>query len=331
MEIPEFITSDTFLHGVPIRCLKATARNGSLPGGLAARHIADSKTDPEFPVYLRGTEVCGISDWQQGVLDHLFKREGLPIAVQEGMKALEHSVFGAYEAEREVQVHGMLPFLYILSVVIDEVRSEVIISLDTEKGFKPHEREIVLYRPREAWKFDDGDYIDRYLTEVAVDEFMKQMGDGDVKSPTDADGVSISDPSVLYGQWLFDETSTAEIDRLSRGAADEAESFASLRGLTYEFSTGRLRSYVDWHVNFKGALWSFLGRAFLRLSGQKVPRDCEYLGCEVQGNRVTISTKEVGGNSRAVHMYRLGGDKLVLLPEAWVLSRKTKEFVSSES
>ncbi len=166
----ELKPSNYLLDDIPHACLVAEVKNSDLPR-IAARHVAAFCKDPICKIYLVGGEPTKISNWQQEVLDMLFKNEGLADAVAEGMKNYEDGLVGTechYDCMRHQQDRkiiadcGFLPFLTIAYVVIDDTERRVIISANTVFDGGLDEHGITIYLAGGRWCFDDANHFLSY-------------------------------------------------------------------------------------------------------------------------------------------------------------------------
>lgn len=176
MKIPAFKPSKRFLDDLKLPCLVAKVKNSKLPG-LAKLHIAEFKEDDVCEIYLRGKNPKKISPWQRGVLKELFEDEELPVAVDTGLKEYATSrkwggnnyadLFA--EDRQKIKKHGILPYIVLDTVVIDDEKREVILSASTVIDGNLDEHGITIYRRKDRWRFDDADYFIRYHADFGED------------------------------------------------------------------------------------------------------------------------------------------------------------------
>ena len=134
MNFPRFKRSRSFIQDLNVPCLKATIRNSAIPK-LAARHIARFVDEPEFDIFLRAQQPGQITPWQQTILERLFEREELALAIQQGMEDFlaqtDYDDLVDYEkrAWDDIKLNGALPHLELLFLVVDDIEQQVIFSL----------------------------------------------------------------------------------------------------------------------------------------------------------------------------------------------------------
>ena len=238
-KLPTFKPSKRFLGRFDLPCLVASIQNSRLPG-VAARHIAENKNVPTCKIYLRGRNRKRISRWQQENLDRLFLNEGLAKAIEEAMKEFGKDPDAYMESERvEIKRYGAAPFVYLTTIVIDEIQNEVILSGGSYLGtFVEHGLSIYLSKGR--WRWDVADYFIHYqagfqeVPELTPAEMvalrakeMRKMarkfealisGPKEEKRrweklfPAPPPGAKVeTDASVIYCDWKLDPVETASV------------------------------------------------------------------------------------------------------------------------
>lgn len=169
MSALSFQAADRFLGDIKLPCLVAKIRNSQLPR-IATVHIAELGSDRECSVFLRGKD-NQVSDWQKQVLDRLFEGDGLAVAVSEGMGEYERAVEDCYcdleGRERDVlQAYGILPFLTVSDVVVDDVMHIALIRVHTTYIGNLDEHGVTIYLKEGRWRFDDATYTINYRYDV---------------------------------------------------------------------------------------------------------------------------------------------------------------------
>jgi hypothetical protein len=221
MKIPEFKPSRRFLGEYDIPCLVAEIKNSDVPG-VATADTASTHKDRTFPVYIRVKEADRTSPWTKEKLEELLERDGLATAVAEGLKNLPSDIFD-YKPEQqrlEIEANGYSPFVWIQSVVIDEVRKMVMIELDDISVLSEHG--IFIYLKSGKWHFAQGEYFVAYTTAFeiyqipedtsAADEARRQFEEkwDALFPPVTDDAPFESDAPALYGVWNANKQATAE-------------------------------------------------------------------------------------------------------------------------
>jgi hypothetical protein len=214
MKLPTFQPSTSFLQDYEMPCMVTRVRNSAFPG-LAFEHIAECEEDPECEIFLRGPVKNSISPWQQKFLDQLFEQEGLAAAVAEGMKEYaSSSKWGgknyaelAEEDRKKINEHGIAPHITISTIVIDEVKRQVILRADTIIDGNLDEHGISIYLKKDRWRFDTAEYFDRYAatllgTEAERIEFAKKLLDK--KYPVSTGMPLETDLGPIIGDWIVD-------------------------------------------------------------------------------------------------------------------------------
>ena len=277
MKIPEFKPSKSFLGDIRLACLVAKLKNSDLPK-VAARHIAATKKDPSCKIYLRCSKANEISAWQQEMLERLFAKEKLPSVLEEGMKEYETGKDwpGYDQNEKEnyedIQRYGIVPFLTLHEIVIDDVTKEVLISANTDWDGNLDEHGITIFLNEGRWRFDLGDrqydYYSKIEAEVAKERLAQVFPD--VKSNT-----SVSDDTrFIFGTWKFDKKAALDIYKKLKWTKskmnDELEFYEGMRLI---ISPARMQRIIN---NSRG--FSFI--------------DCRFVRCERRGNVIQVFFEE---------------------------------------
>jgi hypothetical protein len=239
MKIPAFKRSKRFLGEFTLPCLVAEVKNSELPG-VAARYIAEFNDDPSCEIYLRGENPGQMSKWQMDLLEQLFVKAKLSAAIEEAMQRYGKSPEAYDDANtqerQEIREHGIAPFITIATIVIDEIRKEVILVAGTECDGNLSEHGISIYLHKGRWRFDYADYFTKYQKgfqkSLTMKELVKERSEliktmaGTLSSMMShlnerdkkfeelfpASGPSVkSNPQFLYGDWLFDSRKAAEV------------------------------------------------------------------------------------------------------------------------
>src|SRR5687767_9782709 len=150
MVIPEFKPKRVYLEGLDVPCLFAKVKNSELPG-VAKRHLAKYKKDPVCEIWVRSTNPKELTAWPKEMLGNLIEKEGLPAALEEGMRDYETNKEwpGYYKEDEEtygeIKQHGILPFLTMHTIVVDEIRRIIILGCHTEWDIHLCEHGIAIY------------------------------------------------------------------------------------------------------------------------------------------------------------------------------------------
>jgi hypothetical protein len=278
MDIPDFKRQLTFMDDLSVPCLKATLPNSSMPN-LAAHHIKKRLEDPEFDIFLRAKNPAKITAWQRKMLDRLLKKGELTAAIEQGMKHYKKGRdedYVAYEKRNweDIERNGVLPHVVLSTVVIDDIRREVILRLSSSIDGHLEEHGAAIHLKGGKWKFDS-DYVYDYMSEVEEE--------GERETPSDFDEVKIeskkppahSDPSFLYGTWVFD--AETEVARLR----SEGETDQEMRSWLLEFEK------KQFEISEKRFVWWDKYPSFRK------PAESEIVGCTRDGNKVTLNTREL--------------------------------------
>jgi hypothetical protein len=301
MEIPKFKKRLTFMDDISAPCLKTTLPNSSVPN-LAAREIKKRLEDPEFDIYLRAKNPSRITPWQNEMLERLLKKGGLAEAIEQGMmhyKSERAEDCVAYERRNwaDVELNGVLPHMVLLDVVIDDIRREVILRLSTSLEGHLEEHGAGIYLKNGKWKFD-ADHPYDYMSEVEDEESQRETPhdfEEDEDQPTAQKPEPNSDPSFLYGTWVFD--ADAEKARLrSEGETDD-----EMRMWLAEFEKRRFA------ISAKRFLWWY------RFSKFSKPDESELVGCIREGNKVTLQTRDLNAKKIDSLVFEYKDDRLRLV------------------
>lgn len=286
MKIPEFNRTDDFLGYVDIPCLLAKVKNSEL-SGVAFRYIAECEEDPDCKIYLRGRKPEKISPWQQEILDQLFEQEGLAAAVAEGMKEYaSSSKWGgknyaelAEEDRQKIKEHGIAPHITISTIVIDEVKHQVILRADTIIDGNLDEHGISIYLNKDRWRFDTAEYFDHHaatLMGTEAQQIKRAWKLLDTMYPVSA-GMSLeTDLGPIIGDWIVDVPESLKLrrklwtpqkarDSIPHDSETLSVTSETIRTVvvtpTYKVDRtvevvrcerwgGKVVAYVEWHTNF---------------------------------------------------------------------------------
>ncbi|MDB6028312.1 MAG: hypothetical protein JWM68_4535 [Verrucomicrobiales bacterium] len=240
MKIPKFEVSEYYLDEIELTCLVAKVPSGSVP--KLGSVVSKKRKDSVFEVYVRGKESKKLSQWSTQMLQRLFQKEELLVAVEKGMK--EYDTSGEFEgydkkadAYKEIKRNGIFGLLALERIVLDDIKKQVIICLSTIADMNLEEHGINIYLESGQWRFEHGDYIIEYLNSIQSDnvpvvEFQLENDHTTaVTHTTDA----------LYGVWEFDEKGTVSLlSRLGRSKFDIQQVIYALPLLQYKISKSRL-------------------------------------------------------------------------------------------
>lgn len=302
MKIPDFKPSKEFFGDIGLPCLVATLENSVVPG-LATRHIAKYGEDLPFDVFLRGRKPDAISDWQKSILQRLFENEELPEAIEQGMNEFEASdEWAGYERDAEnygdIKQHGILPHLFLLALVIDEIEREVILALNTEWDGDLAEHGIAISLHKEGWKFHYLDYLSEYCTAIEADQKERRLAD--LASSEGTKTKSESGAELIYGTWEFDEKEARMLlKKLSVPESQVEEDINSFKYYRFDISQTRIK--------MRTSRWN--------------KYDLEFLGCEKRGDKLTIKFRGSGAQGIESRDFYFQND-LLKDSEGLVLRRK---------
>ncbi|HXI70213.1 MAG TPA: hypothetical protein VNN22_07635 [Verrucomicrobiae bacterium] len=268
MKIPKFRRSRSLICESEVCCLKASAPNSAIPN-LAAKHIAKFADDPEFNIYLRAKNPAKVTKWQQQMLNQLFEKGELAVAIEAGMKDYEKDLDYDYRADYEkkawddIRLNGVLPHVTLLHVVIDDMKREVILSLSTESDGNLEEHGIVIYLKDGAWTFDS-DHLTDYLTEVEDEELER----GEIDFEEDEEEAKLVEPncfadiSFIVGTWEYDAEADKEWMKANGdGSDDEIElhiKWSEYEGRRFELSEKRMLYWYKYSTWRKPDEWEIL-------------------------------------------------------------------------
>ena len=289
MRIPEFAPSPEFVDGMRIPCLRSRLRNSEVPS-LGKRRFIEYDEDPSFDIFLLGAVSQQVSEWHQSFLDKLFGQEELIAAIDAGMKEFETSEeWCGYdpddEVSRDIKRHGITAYLVLETLVLDDIRKTVIMGLRTEKDLNLCEHGITVFLKDGKWRFGYADYWSDYFEDFDVGE-----------PPTS--NVHSTEPSLLYGRWVFDESETTLRLRMLATPEDFIKQMLeSLRGLTYVFSEGRIQICEQpkgWTQRLLNNLRSLVHRASngrLQILEKLGVIELDCLSCELKKDRLKIQVR----------------------------------------
>lgn len=320
MSIPKFKRSKRFLDKFELPCLFAKIKNSKLPG-VATRYIAEFKEDPACAIYLRGKNHKEISGWQKKMLEQLFEQEGLATTIAQVMKAYEKQegkeAYNLCDAKElnAFKKHGIVPFMTISTIVIDDITKEVIIDAGCDPAPHFSEHGLNIYLRNGRWRFDDADYFFDFQSqfedhrETTPEELKDAQSAEILKMAAEAQDVfsglqsqakqwekifplprprtpAETDPAFLFGDWEFDARKTAQVmKQLGQKKSEiqcQIEGQTDLGRVFYRFSPKYISLLVD---------------------GDQTSRDF-FCGCQCCGKRVKI-------------LYRIKGGENILTSEHW--------------
>lgn len=256
MKIPIFKPSRLFVNGVRERCLVAKLKASQIPS-LGRLHMRATGDEPEFSVFLRGPKPSKASAWQVAILKRLFAEEELLKAIKQGMNDYEKS--GGFEdatTRRHIKANGILAYLRLTDIIIDEFKQEILLCLSAELE-DLGEHAIVIHGGGSDWKFDNDNYLSNYVNEFGVEPVKQACGQNAFST----------DPSLLYGKWVVDEEATVAL-MLKRGVVRKQiqPELTNLRGLGYVFAKGKFHA-----------------------TGKFGERKSQYVGCKLKGSRLEVN------------------------------------------
>ncbi|MBA4149912.1 MAG: hypothetical protein H0X66_17510 [Verrucomicrobia bacterium] len=222
----------------------ATLQNSTVPG-LATHHFKNSGKALSFTVFLRGKSNDQISKWQQQIVERLFEKSELPTAIQQGMNEYEMQVledgFDGDEEEavwNEIKKNGVLPYVILLALVVDELEREVILSLASDLDGNIEEHGIAISLRRGRWRFHHSDYLAQYCGRVDAEEKEKLW-----KQRQEIIGTPEWEPSpkTMYGTWVFDDTEAKRLfAELKLPKSEIRRNLKDGKEFRLELSSGRL-------------------------------------------------------------------------------------------
>jgi hypothetical protein len=279
MKIPEFKTKRVFLEDIDLPCLFAKVKNSELPK-VATRHIAKHKKDPICEIWVRGSNPKALTEWPKEMLGNLLEKEGLPAALEAGMREYETNKeeWPGYfednaETYGEIKQYGILPFLTMHTIVIDEIRRMMILGCHTEWDIHLSEHGIAIFFQDGKWHFRLGDYLSEYLGDVEEEgnEIRWELA----RPPGAVTDDSVTDASFIEGTWAFD--------------AEEA--LALLKRI--KASSREIKETLDLYAKLKYIIQPPL---IIQSTGPLPVQQyqAEWLGCERRGEKVTISYRRKG-------------------------------------
>ena len=246
------------------------------------------------------------------MLERLLNNGELAEAIEQGMKdykSRRDDDYVDYEKRNweDIERNGVLPHVVLLTVVIDDIRREVILQLSTSLEGNLEEHGAAIHLDKDKWKFDT-DYVYDYMSEVEEDEEEREVPEDfeeedDEPAPKNAE--VNSDPSFLYGTWVFD--ADAEKARLrSEGQSDD-----EMKSWLLEFEKRRFA------ISEKKFLWWYKYSSAL-----SKPAESELIGCIREGNKVTLQTREPKDKRITSLVFEYKDDRLRMVHGA-IFKRKT--------
>ena len=277
MALPKFKRRLDFLGDTQAPCLRAALPNSIIPG-LAIKEIEKVVDEPEFSVLLRAKNPKRITAWQKKQLEQLIEKGGLKSAIEEGMRdyfskhPIEELPEAAKPRRKEVEAAGILPYVLLSDVVIDDGSKNILLVLSADFDAHLAEHGICIYLNDGQWKFD-ADYLVQYLDKVEEEEseressdFEEEQDDAPPAKPTGSDDIAF-----LFGKWEHDPE--AHLSAMKR----DGEKDDQIR-MTLEFFQGKAfevspETFVIWH------------------KGRPQGKD-KMLGIKVKGNKVAIKFEQ---------------------------------------
>jgi hypothetical protein len=273
MTIPEFKPKRVYLEDIDVPCLLAKVKNSELPG-VAKGHLAKYKKDPICEIWVRSTKPKELTEWPKQILGNLLEKEGLPAALEEGMREYEtnQEAWPGYDEDDEenygqIKQHGIVPLLTVNTIVVDEIRRIIILGCHTEWDIHLAEHGIAMFFKDGKWHFQLGDYLSEYMGDVEEEgneirwELARPLG-----AVSDD---SMTDTSFIEGSWAFD--------------AEEA--LALLKRI--KASPGYIKETLEMYRKYKITIEPpslIESRSPLPYPQEKY----DWLGCERRGEKVTI-------------------------------------------
>jgi hypothetical protein len=240
MKIPEFKPKRVFLEDIDLPCFFAKVKNSELPK-VAARHIAKYKKDPSCEIWVRSSNHKELTGWPKEMLEQLLEKEGLPAALEEGMRDYEtNKAWPGYFKEDEdnynaIKEHGIVPLMTVDQIIVDEIRRTIILGCHTEWDIHLDEHGIALFWKDGVWRFELGDYLSDYAEEVD-DEGRESRWEA-VRPPCETTPDTVTDTSFIIGTWVLDaDESLAFLKRMKASARTIKETLENCAGRRYEFA-----------------------------------------------------------------------------------------------
>jgi hypothetical protein len=206
MKLSAFKPSRNCVHGFKKCCLSAKSNNQIVPG-LAAKYEPARKMPHKFLVYLRLKNEGVISSWVEQMLDRLINQNELSLAIAQGMEDFEANWQDHYRGDEGVlakmKKEGILGYLCLNKVIVDEVDQEVILSFWHDlKSQVLSFNGIALSFSEGHWTFNTDTYLSDYISEVqskhisnCINRFIVSMDHEDKPE---------KDLSFFRGDWVFD-------------------------------------------------------------------------------------------------------------------------------
>jgi hypothetical protein len=282
MKTPEFKPSVEFISELVCPCMLAILRNSAVPG-LATRYISKKGKDPAFEIFLRGKNPNEVSAWQKGILERLFEKGELIVAIERGMKEYEEQLDGAAmggdeEDWEDMKRYEFLPHVTLRAIVVDDIKCEVILSLSTESDGNLAEHGIAICLKKGRWRFNQDDYLNDYCSAIRSEEVEKRWESAN--SPSTSKVVIESNPTFLWGIWEFDEQEARKISKQLWASNSEMErDIKSIRGYRIEISESRF-ALATQHTARCGLMAEF-----------------EFVGSELRGDKVEIRFQNLGAKT----------------------------------
>jgi hypothetical protein len=175
------------------------------------------------------------------MLEQLLEKEGLPAALEEGMRDYEtNKAWPGYFKDDEdnynaIKEHGIVPLMTVDQIIVDGVRRTIILGCHTEWDIHLDEHGIALFWKDGVWRFELGDYLSDYAEEVD-DEGRENRWEA-VRPPCEITPDTVTDTSFIFGTWVLDaDESLAFLKRMKASTRTIKETLENCAGRRYEFA-----------------------------------------------------------------------------------------------
>jgi len=282
MPIPRFRPAKEFVNAIACPCLVASMKNsklGNVSSGYRRKYTRDWCC--RISVRLNAEEP---GPWARDMLEFLFSQGGAAVALEEGMKEYESGRgFPGYDrlnakTYREVIEHGVVPYITVSEIVLDEMTHNVLIVGSTQWDGNLEEHGLCVYLEEGRWRFG---YAERFW------EFISSLQAGMGTRPSPEPSVTkragqetATDVASLYGVWEFDKKEARKVMRGKRLAPAYCKMYLGVgEGVRYTFSPTRLHitcthpfKTVDDYVVDKYAALGDVVKVHYREEDEKVVR-----------------------------------------------------------
>lgn len=141
----------------------------------------------------------------------------------------------------QIKRYGIAPHLTLSSVVLDDIKREAIISGNTEWDDSLHEHGISIHLTSRGWRFDYGDYLFGYWSDVNGEVLENQLAK---EIPPEETKHGETDTRFLLGDWEFDEKEALlHYKRLKWRASRISDTLRIFTGRRVTFSEQELRTF----------------------------------------------------------------------------------------